>query len=59
MSWLADTMLQSITVVMGFDTGGSTVFLSWLEFSASPTLSPSCEMQVCCSGDNFGAKENL
>jgi hypothetical protein len=43
MSWLAYTTLQSITLVRGFDTGVSTVFLSWLGFFASPALSISCK----------------
>jgi hypothetical protein len=43
MNWLVDTMLWSITPIRGFDMGGSTIFLSWLKFSASPALSPSCE----------------
>jgi hypothetical protein len=40
MSWLADTTLRSITPIRGFGIGSSTVFLSWLEFSTSPALSP-------------------
>jgi hypothetical protein len=43
MSWLVDATLWSITLIRGFGTGGSTVFLSWAEFFANPALSPSCE----------------
>jgi hypothetical protein len=43
MSWLAATTLWSITLIRDYDAGGSTIFLSWPEFSASPALSPSCK----------------
>jgi hypothetical protein len=43
MSWLAATTLWSITLIRDYGTGGSTIFLSWSEFSASPALSPSCK----------------
>jgi hypothetical protein len=38
----ADTTLRSITLIKGLGTSGSTIFLSWPEFSDSPAMSPSC-----------------
>jgi hypothetical protein len=35
------TILQSIRPIRGFNTGGSTAFSSWPEFSASPNPNPS------------------
>jgi hypothetical protein len=45
-SWLVDTTLRSIMLIRGLGMGSSTIFsifLSWPEFFASPTLNPSWE----------------